>query len=53
MFYAAGWKDRKNKITARPRALFKFASISKLYDAVADTKLINEERLSLDKTITN
>lgn len=50
-FYAAGWHDRDNKIPANPHALFKIASISKLYDAVAVTKLVNDGRLSLDKTI--
>ncbi len=34
-FYAAGWHDRKNLIPAYPQALFKIASISKLYVAVA------------------
>jgi D-alanyl-D-alanine carboxypeptidase len=29
-FYAAGWHDRKNKIPADPKALFKIASISKI-----------------------
>jgi len=50
-FYAAGWKDRKNKIPADPKSLFKIASISKLYHAVAITKLVNDKRLSLDKTL--
>ena len=50
-FYASGWKDRENKIPADPKALFKIASISKLYVAVAITKLVNEQRLSLDKTL--
>jgi CubicO group peptidase (beta-lactamase class C family) len=50
-YYAAGWHDRKNKIPADPQALFKIASIGKLYDAVAITKLINDKRLSLDKTL--
>ena len=50
-FYAAGWHDRKNKIPADPKALFKIASIGKLYDAVAITKLVNDQRLSLDKTL--
>lgn len=50
-FYSAGWHDRKNKIPADPKALFKIASISKLYDAVAITKLVNDKRLSLDKTL--
>ena len=52
-FYAAGWHDRKNKIPANPQALFKIASISKLYVAVAITKLVNEKRLSLDKTLAD
>lgn len=52
-FYAAGWHDRKNKIPANPNALFKIASIGKLYDAVAITKLVYDQRLSLDKTLAN
>ncbi|MBN4056971.1 beta-lactamase family protein [bacterium AH-315-J21] len=52
-FYAAGWHDRKNKIPAYPQALFKIASISKLYVAVAITKLVNDKRLSLDKTLAD
>jgi CubicO group peptidase (beta-lactamase class C family) len=52
-FYSAGWHDRKNKIPADPKALFKIASISKLYDAVAITKLVNDKRLSLDKTLAD
>ncbi|MGK2863225.1 MAG: serine hydrolase domain-containing protein [Chitinophagaceae bacterium] len=50
-FYTAGWHDRKNKIPADPKSLFKIASIGKLYDAVAITKLVNSKRLSLDKTL--
>ena len=50
-FYAAGWHDRKNKILAYPQALFKIASITKLYIAVAAAKLVKTERLSLDKTL--
>ena len=50
-FYAAGWHDRKNKIPAYPEALFKIASITKLYVAVATTKLVKAGRLSLDKTL--
>ena len=52
-FYAAGWHDRENKIPAEPKALFKIASIGKLYDAVAVTKLVHDERLSLDKTLAD
>ena len=50
-FYTAGWNNRKNKIPADPQAVFKIASISKLYVAVAITKLVNDKRLSLDKTL--
>ena len=52
-FYAAGWHDRINKIPAEPKALFKIASISKLYVAVAVAKLVNDKRLSLDKTLVD
>lgn len=51
--YAAGWHDREKKIPANPNALFKIASISKLYDAVALTKLVNKGHLSLDKTLAD
>jgi len=52
-FYAAGWKDRELKIPADPHSLFKIASISKLYVAVAITKLVNDKHLSLDKTLAD
>jgi len=51
--YTGGWKDRKNKIPADPKSLFKIASISKLYTAVAATKLVKEKRLSFDKTLAD
>ncbi len=51
--YAAGWHNRESKTPAKPDALFKIASISKLYDAVAVTKLVGDGRLSLDKTIAD
>lgn len=52
-FYAAGWKNREKKIPADPHALFKIASIAKLYDALTITKLVHDKKLSLDKTITD
>jgi CubicO group peptidase (beta-lactamase class C family) len=52
-FYAGGWKDREKKIPADPKALFKIASISKLYAAVAITRLAKENRLSLDETLAD
>jgi CubicO group peptidase (beta-lactamase class C family) len=52
-FYAAGLKNRENKIPADPQSLFKIASISKLYIAVAITKLVHTKRLSLDETLAD
>jgi len=52
-YYTGGWKDRENKIPADPKSLFKIASISKLYTSVAATKLVNEKRLSFDKTLAD
>lgn len=49
--YAAGWKNRENKVPADPNSLFKIASISKLYIAAASAKLISNGTLSLDKTL--
>lgn len=52
-FFTAGWHNKESRIPANPHALFKIASISKLYDAVAVTKLVHDGRLSLDKTIAD
>ena len=52
-YFTAGWHNRELKIPAKPQALFKIASISKLYDAAAITKLVSDGRLSLDKTIAD
>jgi D-alanyl-D-alanine carboxypeptidase len=52
-YYTGGWKDRENKIPSDPKSLFKIASISKLYTAVAATKLVKEKRLSFDKTLAD
>lgn len=52
-FYAAGWHERKKAIPAYPQALFKIASINKLYVAVAIAKLVNDNRLSLDTTLAD
>ena len=51
--YAAGWKDKTNQIPTDPEALFKIASISKLYVAVAAAKLVNSGVLSLDDTLAD
>ena len=52
-FYTSGYKNRENKIPADPDALFKIASVSKLYNAVAVAKLVRDEKLSLDKTLAD
>lgn len=52
-YIASGWHNKASKIPANPHALFKIASISKLYNAVAVTKLVSDGRLSLDKTIAD
>jgi D-alanyl-D-alanine carboxypeptidase len=51
--YTAGWHNRKNEVPANPKALFKIASISKLFVAVATAKLVKDNRLSLDKTLAD
>lgn len=50
--YTAGWHNRSEKIPARPDALFKIASIGKLYTAVAITKLIAANKLVADSTLS-
>ncbi|MCB9456222.1 MAG: beta-lactamase family protein [Anaerolineaceae bacterium] len=51
--YAAGWNNRAEQVPADPQALFKIASISKLYIAAATAKLVNDGRLSLDETLAD
>ena len=53
VFYTGGWNNREEKIPADPKSLFKIASISKLYAAVALTKLAKEERLSFDDKLAD
>lgn len=52
-FFTSGYKNRENKVPAEPNSLFKIASVSKLYTALAVTKLVNNGRLSLDKTLAD
>ena len=49
--YASGWHNRDKQIPAYPEALFKIASIGKLYNASALTKLVAMGKLDLDKTL--
>ncbi|MGB5982360.1 MAG: serine hydrolase domain-containing protein [Nonlabens sp.] len=50
-FYTSGYKNKEHKIPADPNALFKIASVSKLYNAVAVAKLVHDGQLSLDQTL--
>ena len=44
-------EKQREQDTADPQSVFKIASISKLYVAVAITKLVHDKRLSLDETL--
>jgi len=52
-FYTGGWKDREYKKSSDSNSLFKIASISKLYTAVAVTKMVKEKRLSLNAPLVD
>ncbi|EDP70839.1 5,10-methylenetetrahydrofolate reductase [Flavobacteriales bacterium ALC-1] len=52
-FYTAGYHNKEEKIPVKPNALFKIASISKLYVAVAITKLVHNNQVSLDNALTD
>lgn len=52
-FYAAGYKNRENKVPADPHSLFKIASVDKLYNALALTKLVRSGKLSLNKSLAD
>lgn len=51
--YAEGFHNRDEKTQAFPQALFKIASIAKLYDASAVTKLVARGKLSLEQTLAH
>lgn len=53
VLYAAGYKNKEHKIPADPHALFKIASVGKLYTAVAVAKLVRNGKLSLDQTLAD
>lgn len=53
MSYTAGWKNRDKKEVADPDALFKIASISKLYLAAAAAKLVHTQMLYLDQSLAH
>lgn len=49
--YTSGYKNKENKIPTDPNSLFKIASVSKLYQAVAIAKLVSDGSLSLKKSL--
>ena len=49
--YASGWHNRQEQKPAYGEALFKIASIAKLYEAAAVAKLVAAKVLDLDKTV--
>jgi len=51
--YASGWHNRDKRVPADPKALFKIASIGKLYNASAVAKLAASGSLSLDETLAH
>jgi CubicO group peptidase (beta-lactamase class C family) len=51
--YANGWHNRAKKIPAYGSALFKIASIAKLYEAAAVAKLVASNKLDLNKTLAD
>ncbi len=51
--FSAGWNNRENQIPADPQALFKIASIDKLYVAVAISKLLNKKSILLDDKLAD
>ncbi|MBT1450160.1 beta-lactamase family protein [Glaciecola sp. XM2] len=51
--YTSGWHNRAEQIPAYGSALFKIASIAKLYEAVAVAKLAAADQLDLDKTLAD
>ncbi|RZK41050.1 MAG: class A beta-lactamase-related serine hydrolase [Pedobacter sp.] len=50
-FHTSGFNNRVTQLPVNPHALFKIASISKLYIAAASAKLISENVLSLEKSL--
>jgi len=51
-FFSAGWKNKANQVPADPHALFKIASINKLYVAAALTRMAHKGMLSLEDTLS-
>ena len=52
-YYAVSWINKLTQVPADPHTLFKIGSIQKLYIATAITKLVNNESLLLEDTLTD
>jgi len=52
-FYTSGYKNRALQTPADPKALFKIASVSKLYVALSIAKLERSGKLSIHKTLSH
>lgn len=48
-----GWKDKDNKIPLEKDDLFRIASISKSFSAIAIMQLLEQEKLSLDDDVSD
>lgn len=51
--YSAGYKKRENRTPVDPHALFKIASVGKLYNALAIAKLVRNDKISLNKSLAD
>lgn len=51
--FASGWRDRVNQVPADPTALFKIASVSKLYVAATAAKVVHRGSLALSDTLAD
>lgn len=51
--YTAGCKNRENKTPTNPNDLFKIASVGKLYTALCVAKLVRNNQLDLNKTLSD
>jgi CubicO group peptidase (beta-lactamase class C family) len=51
--YTSGYQNRETQLPVDPHALFKIASVGKLYHALAIAKLVRDSTLSLDQTLSH
>jgi CubicO group peptidase (beta-lactamase class C family) len=48
-----GYADKKNKIKATPETIFRAGSISKVFNAMATMKLVEQGKLDIDRPLTD